>query len=123
MTDTNEDKPNMLYRIVFVQHDKVYEVFAKYISEETLMGFIEIDELVFSDTAVVVDTAEEKLKSEFQNVRRSYIPMHTILRIDEVQKQGVAKIRDAAVDTATVSHISGAAFDPKKHYPSPDAES
>jgi hypothetical protein len=58
-----------------------------------LFGFIEIEELVFGErTTVVVDPAEEKLKSEFETVSRTYIPMHAIVRIDEVEKQGTSKI-------------------------------
>ena len=83
-----------LYRIIFAKNDQVYELYAKYLSEESLMGFIEIEELVFSDvrTDLLVDTAEEKLRNEFKDVKRSYIPLHTILRIDEVKKEGEARI-------------------------------
>ncbi len=74
------------YRVIFTQEDKIYEIFARSISEETLMGFIEIEELVFpGDEGVVIDPAEEKLKREFQGVRRTHIPMHMILRIDEME--------------------------------------
>ena len=41
---------------------------------------------------VVVDPNEEKLKSEFSGVKRSFIPMQAIIRIDEVEKSGVCKI-------------------------------
>jgi len=41
---------------------------------------------------VVVDPAEEKIKSEFEGVKRTYLPLHSILRIDQVRKQGVSKI-------------------------------
>ena len=34
----------------------------------------------------------EKIKSEFEDVRRTYLPMHSIIRIDEVDKQGISKI-------------------------------
>ena len=44
---------------------------------------------------IVVDPAEERLKSEFAGVKRSYIPMHAIVRIDEVEKEGSVRIRDA----------------------------
>jgi hypothetical protein len=54
---------------------------------------VEVEELVFGErTTVVVDPSEEKIKSEFENVRRTYLPMHSILRIDEVDKQGASKI-------------------------------
>ena len=44
------------------------------------------------DVTVVVDPSEEKIKSEFAGVKRTYLPMHSILRIDEVEKQGASKI-------------------------------
>ena len=34
-------KAEPLYRILFVQQDKLYEIYAEFISEETLIGFIE----------------------------------------------------------------------------------
>ena len=43
-------------------------------------------------TTVVVDPSEEKIKSEFENVKRTYLPMHSIIRIDEVDKAGTSKI-------------------------------
>ncbi len=43
----------------------------------------------------MVDPSEEKLKSEFEGVDRSYIPMHAVVRIDEVAKEGVGKITEA----------------------------
>jgi hypothetical protein len=49
--------------------------------------------LVFGErSSVVVDPAEERIRSEFAGVRRSYIPLHAVLRVDEVEKQGVSKI-------------------------------
>ena len=86
-----------IYRIIFNQEDKIYEIYAHYISEENLMGFIEVEELVFTEpSAVVVDPSGERLKTEFQGVKRSYIPMHMILRIDEMEKEGPAKIKTPA---------------------------
>jgi hypothetical protein len=41
---------------------------------------------------VVVDPAEERIKSEFEGVKRTWIPMHAVLRIDEVRKSGTSKI-------------------------------
>ncbi|MDF1796243.1 MAG: DUF1820 family protein [Coxiellaceae bacterium] len=112
--NNNNDTSDLMYKVVFTQFEKVYEVYAKYISEDTLMGFIEVDELVFSDTStVVVDPAEEKLKLEFKGVKRSYIPMHAILRIDEVRDQGAARIRDKEGQNTNVAHIHGGGFDPE----------
>lgn len=82
-----------LYKILFVNQGKVYEVYAKRVGQGNLYGFIEVEELVFGEkTTVVIDPAEERLKSEFDGVSVTYIPLHAVIRIDEVEKQGVAKI-------------------------------
>jgi hypothetical protein len=78
---------------------QVYEIFARSISQGGLFGFIEVEEIVFGErSTVVVDPSEEKLKTEFQGVKRTYLPMHSIIRIDEVDKQGVSKISAAEGD-------------------------
>ncbi len=88
MTNSSE-----IYKISFLNKGKVYEVFVKQVYQSELYGFIEIEEFVFDErTQVVVDPSEEKLKTEFADVRRSFIPMQAIIRIDEVEKSGAAKI-------------------------------
>jgi hypothetical protein len=85
--------PSHLFRIVFVNQGKVYEVYARKVSHGGLFGFVEIEELVFGErSSVVLDPAEERIKSEFAGVKRSYLPLHSVIRIDEVRKQGVSKI-------------------------------
>ena len=72
---------------------QVYEIYARQIDQGAMFGFIAVEELVFGErTTVVVDPTEEKLKSEFGDVKRTYLPMHSIIRIDEVDKQGKSKI-------------------------------
>jgi hypothetical protein len=85
----------MIFRISFSYLDSVYEVYAKQVTESDMFGFILIEDFVFGEqTSLVVDPSEEKLKLEFNGVKRVYLPSHAIHRIDEVEKQGVAKIRD-----------------------------
>ena len=82
-----------IFRIMFVNQGKVYEIYARRVSHGELFGFIEVEELVFGErSTVVVDPAEERIKGEFDGVKRTYLPLHSILRIDEVKKQGVSKI-------------------------------
>ena len=84
---------NHIFRIVFINQGKVYEIYARKVSHGSLFGFIEVEELVFGErSSVVVDPAEERIKSEFAGVKRSYLPLHAVVRIDEVKKQGVSKI-------------------------------
>lgn len=82
-----------LYKIAFMSQGQVYEIYARQVSHGALFGFIEVEELVFGErSTVVVDPSEEKIKSEFEDVKRTYLPMHSILRIDEVDKEGTSKI-------------------------------
>ena len=82
-----------LFRIVFMSQGQVYEIYAREVGQGALFGFVEVEQLVFGErTTVVVDPSEEKIKSEFEHVTRTYLPMHSIIRIDEVDKQGASKI-------------------------------
>jgi hypothetical protein len=84
---------NHIFKIIFVNQGKVYEIYARKVSHGALFGFVEIEELVFGERAsVVLDPGEERLKSEFADVKRTYLPLQSVIRIDEVRKQGVSKI-------------------------------
>lgn len=86
---------DLIYRVTFLSQGQIYEVYSHSVSQGGLLGFVEVGELVFGEkTQVVVDPSEERLQREFSGVRRSYLPMHSIVRIDQVTKQGTARIRD-----------------------------
>jgi len=102
-----------IYKVIFVNQGQVFEVFARQIYQSDLYGFIELEELVFGERSqMLVDPSEERLKAEFDGVNRSYIPMHAIVRIDEVAKEGVGKITEAKGGN-TVSLFPSPAFTPK----------
>ncbi len=83
-----------IYKIIFVSQGQVYEIYARNVGHGSLFGFVEVEKLVFGErSSVVVDPSEEKIKTEFAGVTRTYLPMHSIVRIDEVEKQGLSKIR------------------------------
>ena len=52
---------------------------------------------------MVIDPSEERLSSGFGSVQRTYIAMHAIVRIDEAEKQGTAKITSAPGRAETVT--------------------
>lgn len=86
-------KKPTLYKIVFQSQGQVVELYARQVSQGGLFGFIEVEELVFGErSAVVVDPSEEKVKAEFEGVKRTYLPLHSVLRVDEVRQQGSAKV-------------------------------
>ncbi len=82
-----------IYRVTFFNQGDVYEVYARSVSQGALFGFVEIEELVFGDKSkVVIDPSVERLESEFQGVKRTYVPLHAVVRIDEVEKEGAGRI-------------------------------
>lgn len=87
---------NPIFKVIFLNQGQVFEIYAKAIYQSELWGFLEVEEFVFGErTQVVVDPSEEKLKAQFEGVIRSYVPMHSIVRIDEVERLGVARISEA----------------------------
>ena len=88
-------KKSNVYKIKLIQLGEIYEVFARHIYQSEMYGFIEVEEYIFNrDKQLVVDPTSEKLKNEFLNVERSYIPLNSIVRIDEVDELGEAKITE-----------------------------
>ncbi len=84
-----------LYRIAFLNHGKVYELFCGGVCSSGLLGFIEVSGLVFGENdGLVVDPTEEKMRDEFEGVEVLHLPIHSVLRVEQVQKKGKVVIRD-----------------------------
>jgi len=91
-----------LYKVVFHAQGKVYEIYARKVGHGSLFGFVEVEELVFGErSSVVVDPAEEKIKAEFEGVKRTFLPLHSVIRIDEVRKHGISKVSSADASNVT----------------------
>ena len=92
-----------IFRVIFQNQGEVFEVYARQIFQSELWGFIEVEEFVFGERSqLLVDPSEEKLKSTFESVKRSYIPLTSIVRIDEVEKEGTAKVVEMKGGTGNV---------------------
>lgn len=82
-----------IYRITFVSQGRVYELYAKSVGSADLFGFVEVSNLLWSQkSSVVIDPSEDSLKHEFEGVKRFFVPMHSVVRIDEVDHEGTSKI-------------------------------
>lgn len=102
-------KNKSIFRVIFHNQNKIYELYAKEVSQASMMGFIEIGRIIFGERSkLLVDPAEEKLKSEFDGVKHTYIPHHAVIRIDEVEKEGRNKIHDS--DGSSISVLPGSQF-------------
>lgn len=104
-----------IYRVVFFNQGKVYEVYAKNISQGGMFGFVEIEGLIFGEkTTVVIDPSEEALQREFLGVERTYIPLHAVVRIDEVEKRGPSKIHSVPDGSGKVTPLPTMIYTPVK---------
>lgn len=107
-----------IYRVTFYCQNTIYEIYAKEIMQGELFGFVELSNLVFGNTSeLVVDPSEERLKSEFSGVKSTYIPMHSILRIDEVEKEGIAKIREISKNATNITQFPVPVYTPNPNNP------
>lgn len=87
-----KNKP--VFRIQFRHQDHLIDLYAHGVSQSSMMAFVELSDLIFDNkTDIVIDPSEEKIKAEFGGVKSTYIPVHAIIRIDEVEKTGPNKIR------------------------------
>jgi hypothetical protein len=84
-----------LYKVTFHNAGKVYELYAREVTSSSLWGFIEVGELVWEAEGLVIDPTEERLRDEFGGSRRLHLPMHAVVRIDEVERKGQLAIRDS----------------------------
>jgi hypothetical protein len=88
-----------IYRIVFHNQGNVIELYAREVSQTSLYAFVEVGDLIFGERSqLVVDPSEEQLKSQFAGVKRTYLPLHSVVRIDEVEKEGTAKVLSSGED-------------------------
>lgn len=106
---STDQKP--LYRIQFVNNGEHYELYVHEITQSNLFGLIEIAEFVWDNHSnIVLDPSHEKLKSEFSDVERTFIPLHSVIKIDQVKKQGTAKIKELG---DKIAHFPSPIYTPK----------
>jgi len=104
-----------IFRVVFHSQGNVYELYAREVSQGAMYAFVEVGDIIFGERSkLVVDPSEEKLKSEFSEVKRTYIPLHAIIRIDEVEKEGAGKITELSSKGDNVTQFPGPIYTPGK---------
>ena len=85
-----------LYKVTFLNHGRIYELFAEQVGSSALWGFTEVSGLVFDvRDGVLVDPTEERLRDEFADTRVLHLPMQSVIRVEEVARKGQSAIRDA----------------------------
>lgn len=107
--------PMRIFRVSFINQGKIYLLYAEAVRQAEIYGFVEIEGLIFGETSsVVIDPGEEKLKSEFAGVARTLVPMHAVIRVDEVQKRGQSKIMELGKEN-NISLFPSSLYSPGKN--------
>ena len=114
---------NNIYRISFFNQGSIYELYAKKVNHDALFGFVELSDFIFgAPSSLVVDPSVERMKTEFENVKKTFIPLHSVLRIDEVEKESVSKMKDipSSKGGSNIAHFPMPVYTPSG--PSPTGE-
>ena len=115
MTTTRTSRKKRVYKVIFVNEGKVYEIYAKSVGQGGMFGFVEVEGLLFGEkSSLVIDPAEESLQREFSAVERTYIPLHSVVRIDEVEQRGSSKIHPASKSDGKVTQFPTPIYTPAK---------
>lgn len=98
-----------MYKLIFYNHGKIYELFAERVDSSHLYGFIEASKLMFStDSRVVVDPTEERLRDEFRDTESLLLPLQSVVRVEKVNQRGACVIRERkSGDKVTVLPVDG----------------
>ena len=94
-----------VYKVIFYNQGEIYEIYAREIYQSEMYGFIEAEEFIFGEPdQMIVNPGEERLKNEFSGVKRSFIPLQAIIRIDEVEREGQGKVKEVK-STDKIAHL------------------
>ena len=98
-----------IFRILFHNQNKVYERYAHQLSQSTMLGFIEIGDIIFGERSqLLVDPAEEKLKSEFGGINPHVSPGF-VARLSRCRGGGLRGLKgDAGVADTPSNRLQGA---------------
>ncbi|NKB78114.1 MAG: DUF1820 family protein [Gammaproteobacteria bacterium] len=90
------NKKKTIYKVHFHNQGQVYELYAREVTQSNMYAFVEVADFIFGEKSkLLVDPSEERMKTEFSQVNRTFIPLQSIIRIDEVEKEGSNKIIDS----------------------------
>ena len=93
-----------IFKVVFLNQGQVIELYARQVGQGGLFGFVEVEDLVFNARSeLVVDPSEESLRREFGGAKRLYLPLYSVVRIEEVEREGQARVRSQAESGALVT--------------------
>ncbi|MDH4247496.1 MAG: DUF1820 family protein [Deltaproteobacteria bacterium] len=95
MNDTTRSKAKekTYFKVTFTSEDEVYQVCARKVDNSDVMGLVELSEFIFPEGGLVINPGEERLRKEFEGIKRTWVPYHAILRIDEISDKRAGEVK------------------------------
>jgi hypothetical protein len=79
---------NPTFRIIFKCGTEIIEIYANQVFQSELWGFLEVESFIVEASD---DSINNKVKKDFTGIKRSYIPITSIVRIDELEQRESSK--------------------------------
>jgi hypothetical protein len=90
------------YRVTFsnetASNQELFQICARNVSPSDLYGLVEISDFIFPDSQIVYNPGEERIRREFSGVKRTWVPYHAIVRIDEVPDTTASEVKVVSLD-------------------------
>jgi hypothetical protein len=105
------------YRVTFTNEStsahELFQVCARHVSASDMYGLVEISDFIFPESQLVYNPGEERIRREFGGVKRTWVPYHAIVRIDEVPDSTASEIKVVSLESARSS-------EPRRNLGKPD---
>ena len=89
------NKIKKLFKIHFFYMGKVYVLFAKNVEASAeLFNMCVISEIVFKNSPNLIIPSDEEVKKEFSKLKKLFVPLSQIMRIDEMEDVEEDEISD-----------------------------
>ncbi|MBZ4672767.1 MAG: hypothetical protein JG762_997 [Deferribacteraceae bacterium] len=81
------EKSDKYFKIQFIDAKKeILTFYAKSVNPSSYIGLIEVSNILFMDSEILINPEDEKVRKEFKGVKRTFLPLSAIVRIDEVEE-------------------------------------
>lgn len=100
----NSPRDRTYYRVTFTNetasNEEFFQICARNVSASDMYGLVEISGFIFPESQIVYNPGEERIRREFAGVKRTWLPYHSIVRIDEVPDTTASEIKIVSLDSA-----------------------
>jgi len=98
-----------VFKVYFFHMDKVYTLFAKEVNASgELYNMCEISDIIFQRNKNLIVPSEDEVRQEFSNIKKLMIPLHHLVRIDEledVNEEDITNPKAHKADSQTTNNL------------------